>query len=116
MKHDWKNIERNNNPNITIEATNTCCALKKKKKGNRQRETISRGENREKEKEGGGKKRILNLHRVVTTSKRPPNVESHPPLRSIEIEAARLSSTKAARVENWSSVRGRGSEGDVAKT
>lgn len=72
--------ERNNNPNITIEATNTCCALKEKKKRGklrnalyRQRETISRG----KEK-GEEKKRIFNFHRIVTTSKQPPNVESHP--------------------------------------
>lgn len=72
--------ERNNNPNIMIEATNTCCALKEKKKRGklrnalyRQRETISRG----KEK-GEEKKRIFNFHRIVTTSKQPPNVESHP--------------------------------------
>lgn len=92
------------------------CIKKKKKKETGKEKLLAAEKIEKKKRREGGKKRILNLHRVVTTSKRPPNVESHPPLRSIEIEAARLSSTKAARVENWSSVRGRGSEGDVAKT
>lgn len=78
MKHDWKNIERNNNPNITIEATNTCCALKKKKKETGKEKLLAAEKIEKKKRREGGKKNIeftprCNNVKTATERRKPPS-------------------------------------------